>query len=684
MSMLTNLRISAKIAISFTFPVFLILGLAGYIVTGKVVTVSETSTLSRVSPLIADISALVHEVQRERGASAVFVGSKGERFGPEMKAQRLLTDKAHQRLEASIKGLDLAALGASFPPRVDKALTQVTALVASRPAIDGLGPDGKTAIGGFTESVRLLLDVVDEVSVLSSDIRVGNMITAYLKLMEGKEKAGQERANGAGAFAAGKFEPDVFRRFVALAAEQQMLLAEFVAHSAPKQAEFFRTTLDHDASRAVDRMRKVGFDSMATGNVGDVTGPSWFDSTTARINLLKIVEDRMASDVQALAAEVNADSKAVLITTIIAVVLALVVALMVAVMVVRQMTASINSLVGTMEKLAADDLQAEVHGVERQDEMGVMARSVLVFKEAMIKGRDLAFRQAEEVKARERRAAGIERLIAGFQETASGLVQAMAAAAHQLEGTASAMSTAASDTNQRATVVAAATDQASGNVQTVASAAEELSSSIQEIGRQVSRSNDISRHAVDEATGAQDTVGNLSVMVGRIGEVVTLINDIAAQTNLLALNATIEAARAGDAGKGFAVVANEVKNLANQTAKATDEITTSIAAVQQQTGKVVDAITGIVAIIREVGEITSGIASAVEEQSAATQEIARSVEQAASGTSEVSANVGGVQNAAARTGAAADEVLGASRKMGDEAGSLRSTIDHFLGDIRAA
>jgi methyl-accepting chemotaxis protein len=231
--------------------------------------------------------------------------------------------------------------------------------------------------------------------------------------------------------------------------------------------------------------------------------------------------------------------------------------------------------------------------------------------------------------------------------------------------------------------VAGATELASANVQTVAAAAEELTSSIQEIGRQVHRSAEISGNAVNEADDAQEKVSSLAAMVGRIGEVVTLINDIAAQTNLLALNATIEAARAGEAGKGFAVVAGEVKNLANQTAKATDEIGQQIASVQQQTERVVHAISAIVGIITEVGEITSGIASAVEEQSAATQEIARSVEQAAAGTAEVSINVSGVQDAAGRSGAAADEVQGASHAMSEGAERLKSTIDTFLADIRA-
>jgi methyl-accepting chemotaxis protein len=258
------------------------------------------------------------------------------------------------------------------------------------------------------------------------------------------------------------------------------------------------------------------------------------------------------------------------------------------------------------------------------------------------------------------------------------VVGIVASAASEMEASAQSMSATAEETNRQSTAVAAASEQAATNVQTVASAAEELSASIREIQQQMTNSARIAQQAVEQVDRTDTTVTGLVQAADKIGEVVNLISDIASQTNLLALNATIEAARAGEAGKGFAVVASEVKNLANQTAKATEEIGQQIAAMQTATGESVQAIRGIGETIKQISEVTTTVASAVEEQGAATQEISRNVQQAAAGTQEVSSNITGVSQAATQTGTAAGQVLNAARELAQQGQQLNTEIDGFL------
>jgi methyl-accepting chemotaxis protein len=270
-----------------------------------------------------------------------------------------------------------------------------------------------------------------------------------------------------------------------------------------------------------------------------------------------------------------------------------------------------------------------------------------------------------------------------FEREVKSVVQSVATAANQMEGAARTMSASAEETSVQSTTVAAAAEEATTNIQTVAAAAEELSSSISEISRQVASSAAIASNARDEADRTNRIVQSLAEAASRIGQVVKLINDIASQTNLLALNATIEAARAGDAGKGFAVVANEVKNLANQTGKATDEIAGQISAVQNATKEAVSAIAGIAGTIGQINEIAGSIAASVEEQGAATQEIARNVQQAAMGTTEVTSTIARVSATAQETGSVARDVLDAASNLSRNATAMGQAVDTFVRTIRA-
>ena len=344
----------------------------------------------------------------------------------------------------------------------------------------------------------------------------------------------------------------------------------------------------------------------------------------------------------------------------------------------------VQKLTNVMNSLARHELATEVPDADKKDELGEMARAVQVFKDGLLTADRLSLEQTNEHAAQEKRAAYVSQLIKNFDDQASVVLRTVSSAATELNATAQSMTAIASETNRQAASASSAADQTTANVQTVAAAAEEMAASIGEITNQVSRSKDVSDRAAQEVRATDETVASLAEAAARIGAIVQLIQEIASQTNLLALNATIEAARAGEAGKGFAVVASEVKALAQQTAKATEEISIQVSAVQEATGRSVVAIRSIGGTIDSITEIGSSIAAAMEQQGASTSEISRNVSQAAAGTQEVSANVSQVTDAAGQTGAAASQVLGAAQELAQQAETLRGQVERFLADIRAA
>ncbi|HEY3791454.1 MAG TPA: HAMP domain-containing methyl-accepting chemotaxis protein [Bradyrhizobium sp.] len=350
----------------------------------------------------------------------------------------------------------------------------------------------------------------------------------------------------------------------------------------------------------------------------------------------------------------------------------------------RNILRRIHNLQRSMQLLSDGDLQSEIYHSSQRDEIASMASSLQIFRESMIEARSLGAEQDKDRIAKAERASRMETRIVEFEATVRTALDGLQRSAGSMQATAESMTATADQSSALVSAVASAAEETSVNVQTVSSGTEELSSSIAEIGRQVVTSAEIARKAVSEAGATDATMQGLADNAARISVVIDLIQTIASQTNLLALNATIEAARAGEAGRGFAVVASEVKNLASQTAKATDEIRSQIASMQAVTTSAVGAIRSISNTIGEINEVTTAIASAVEQQGAATREIARNIQHAAGGTSEVSSNIVGVSTASAEAGAAANDVLNASSALSREAEVLRSEIDAFLSNIRAA
>ena len=716
-----NLKIGTRISLSLFLPIVGLIVFAGSMVWDKHKIAGEMQALEQLAHLAPVISEVAHELQVERGTATVFIGSKGKKYKQELPAQFSVTDDKVKGLIEALHGYDASSFNvASAEPASDAAADAAPAAVDAEEApslllvlqpgtsnalvermnvaIEALGKIEKTRAKTlkrrlpvlrmakyYTTTIAELLAIVEEMTVLSEDAQTTSAITAYTSFLQSKERAAIERDMGLSGFNRSSFKFFVHKKFVELIAQQEAFLDTFAVSANDEQNAFYKETVVGTSVDEVVRMRVAAISSIQSDfdNQG-IKSDEWYTQISHKIGLLKKVEDKIASDLIALVSGIQSSAQTSFNTLSLVTLALLGVTLAFVIVVVRGITGPVGTMTGAMSQLANGDLETDVPARGRKDEIGEMSNAVQMFKDNAIRVKQVeAEAEAQKHKTEDEKRHMMLKMADDFEASVGGVVNSVSSASTEMQGSAEAVTDTATQTSSQSTAAATAAEEASANVQTVASAAEELSSSISEISRQVSQSTQIAGAAVIEVDGANEKVQGLATAAQKIGEVVALITDIADQTNLLALNATIEAARAGEAGKGFAVVASEVKNLANATAKATEEISSQIGGIQGATEDAVQAIGSIGSTINQMNEIASAIAAAVEEQGAATQEIARNVEQAAAGTAEVTANITNVNQGAAETGQSASQMLSAASELSQQSETLRGEVDKFLANIRS-
>ncbi|AWN38183.1 methyl-accepting chemotaxis protein [Methylobacterium radiodurans] len=638
---------------------------------------TEMARIADLAGLATRISAFVHEAQRERGASSLFVGSKGAQFGAELAAQRARTDAALTGLAEAANDPILGGRGARFAQSLG-------GIAAHRRSVDGLGLSPPQAVAFYTGAISEGLGIVRGMAGLVSEASIAGRAAAYAAFLILKENAGQERAAASAAFAAGRLDQAGLVRLAALGAGQTGAEAQFRAGATPEQAALLDAVEATAPAREVVRLRRLALDTAPGEALAFRDAPHWFGLSTQRIDGLKGVEDRLSAELVAAADAIRAGADQALALWLAAglatLALSAGLALGLGSAIARPLTrmATVLGAIGRGE----EDVTIPQGGPR---EVRALSLAAEAFRASVAEGRAHRAereRSAAETAAAQRRA--VLDIADGFEAQVGGIVGAVSEAAGQLQTAATAMAQAAQETTALSRQVASASQEAALSADTVAAATEELSASVREIAAQASTSAGLSAEAERDAAAMSGEVQRLAHAAGSIGQIVGLISEIADQTNLLALNATIEAARAGEAGRGFAVVAAEVKNLAGQTARATAEIGAKVSEITSSTDASVAAIGGINGVIHRLSRIGGDIAAAVEEQGAATVEIARTTAQASQGSRTVSSHIAGVSETAATASAGSAQVLAASAELSRQASDLRAAVGGFLATVRAA
>ena len=602
MGLIRNLSIGKRLALAL-LPVVLCIALLTYGTLARQITVyHEAKELSALIDVGETVNLLVHELQKERGASNLFLGSKGTQFATELASQRQLSDQAATAVQHALRPLSPAML----PPEMLDHLTEVNqllpALFEPRGRIDRLEAQAPDIFAHYTRAIATLLDFVAHLSQVSQDSRVNSQIQAFVALMEGKERAGQERALGSRGLAAGGFRGEGRIRFTALAAEQQAFFLSFERTARGDQFAAFQDFMRSDTARAVDALREEILRSILDGAAIAIKAETWFKASTARIDGLKALEDRMRNDIRALVAQNEIEASRSLSSMLTLTSLGVGATLLLLLGMTHGITSAISRLTQVVERLAHGETEGEIQGTAHGDEIGKMARAMVVFRDTILEQRRL---DEEHRKAEARGRALADQLKNDAHGHLHGIIEisiasnrvfsTMAGLLRDVRGVAQGSQGIAAAIEEMLTAVRDIAHNSEGAADE-AGAARDVSSASLSVTQQAMATMETLESTIGSTAG---TVRRLDAVSVQIDAMIESIEGIAKQTNLLALNATIEAARAGEVGKGFAVVASEVKNLANQTARVTEDIRRLIESLRSEMAAVLESMDASTSAVTE-------------------------------------------------------------------------------------
>jgi len=675
MNVLKNLSLKFKILLIVILPLSAYLCVSGSALLAEYKQFKSYNAIYKLSLLSNNISNLVHELQKERGASAGFLGSKGKKFGDKLSDQRRDTDTKRSDLTEYLTDFELKQFDTGLESKLKNALSHLTSLESERQAISSQQSTVKDAVTYYTASNTKLLDVIGYMTHLSNDSGLTSQISAYYNFLQSKERAGKERAVMSGVFSKGNFTADSYALFIQLVTEQNTFYSVFNALATTDNKQFAQNTISGNDVNQVEQMRQiareVNCDKTKSFGVEPVL---WFDTITKKINLLKKVEDHLASGIIETTKALASTSKAAMTFSLITFALIAVASCFLVFFVTSMILNGIKQATTVALELAEGegDLTKRMH-LKTSDEIGMLGRAI----DKMLDNLSSMIGQIQD--------------ISGSLDTANTELSSLSTEMHgetgNVAGRASTVAAAAEEMSVNMDTVAIAVEDAAQNVASVAAATEEIAIVSDEISTNTEKARTITSEAVNQAANSSERVHELGAAADEIGKVTETITEISAQTNLLALNATIEAARAGEAGKGFAVVANEIKDLAKQTADATLEIKSRIEGIQTSTKGTVLEIEDISKVIADINEIVEGISKSVETQTSTASEIAGNINQASQGIQEVTENVSQASTVSqevardiAEVDQSASQMLGSTDNVSTTAGKL-STLASQLHDL---